>query len=375
MLNIKPLFLLLPVLFLLQSSTENIYDIDKSWLPARVKTRSILALKDSTIETEAGGRRSVDVLYTGCGGLVIGHQGEAFMTDPYYTAHNYAEAFSFIRADEDNETKVLKKISSFINPHRIAAVFVSHSHYDHLEDLPGLLFNKQLASRVQIHGSPSTTAAVQNFTVGHQFTNSDKFQYRHRLPLQEGTFIQVTPHIRVMPIESSHAPHFYGVKVMDGPTKEKHFRDFDEPFEFTTALNWREGSSYSYLVHLVSDAPKDTFRLFIQTSASNAPFGFPPPEELTAGRKVDLAIICLASYKYVNHYPERLLDTLRPKKTIIVHWEDFFNDMYVHEPKVVGLSPEIPFMQKLESLPWVGKGNLKKHFVMPKPLVKLKVRY
>lgn len=338
----------------------------------------MLAKEDQVITLNAAPSHSLKLLYTGCGGLVIGNENDRIITDPYYTGHPLSQVlFGSIQIEPSNTQCVLDSIREKIgDPKKISHVLVSHSHYDHLEDLPWLLEQTKLSDTVKVIGSPSATCTVGQFSNNARFINADDYMHRQS-PGQEnsGTWIPVSETMRVMPIEARHAPHLLCFRLMTGNTHCRNFSSRNSAADKTKPLQWREGGTYSFLLDIMDKNKRDTLRVFIQTSSCNPPFGFPPCAELRK-KNVDVAVLCVASYAWVNHYPEAILSLLKPKQTILVHWEDFFTDMYRQDPHGVSGTPLKPFMKRLRRhYHAANNDSLRKHLVMPEPLRMLEIRY
>lgn len=341
--------------------------------------KDLLVKHETSIQLNTTFNKNVKVLYTGCGGLVISNGTSAVMTDPYYTGHNALHSpFGKIKIDTTKTDTVFKTISEkLLDPKLIKTVLVTHSHYDHLEDLPYLLSRNKLADSVKVIGSESTLFSIHNFLKSPAtFTNADKHLYSQKPNGQEKlNWINLPGNMRVLPIESQHAPHLYCIKLMRGSTKNKKFEKRTDPKSKTKALQWKEGSTYSFLLDIFDVKKKDTLRIFIQTSACNPPYGFPPVAEI-GKKKVDLAILCVASYAYVDNYPEALLSLIRPQKTILIHWDDFFTEMYSAKTKSVAGTNMLSFMKRLRKHYHVKDNKaLDSFFVMPVPLTVLEVKY
>jgi hypothetical protein len=321
------------------------------------------------------------LLYTGCGGMLISYDNEAILTDPYYTGHSLLNVrFNGIKIDTANTFKVLNAARrAGVDPKNIATVLIAHSHYDHLQDLPYLLDNDLLNERVTVVGDTSTYCTISRFMKPEQrFINTASIG---PLPKSKAPrWIKASTHMRVMMIEADHAPHIgigKNFTLMQGSTCENgKLKNFDDPLEKTPAFGWREGHVYSWLIDVLDDYGNIELRMFMQSSSCNAPLGFPPVEVL-AEHKVDIAIIGVASAQNVDHYPQALLGNLKPQKVILIHWEDFFRDLYDDEAKTVRLTCFNKFFKGLEQQYECSsiEDLARRGFMMPKPLTLIEVKY
>jgi hypothetical protein len=106
------------------------------------------------------------------------------------------------------------------------------------------------------------------------------------------------------------------------------------------------------------------FRFFIQTSGSHFPLG-KPPEDLLKDRAVDVAFLCAASANFVKPYPVDILNTLKPKRTVFIHWEDFFREPLDFDgARFVRLTNFRKFNRRLKRN---GYELNKENYVMPRP--------
>jgi hypothetical protein len=205
-------------------------------------------------------------------------------------------------------------------------MLVSHTHYDHVMDLPTLLHDHYFQNLEVIYGNRYLPKMLTNFQKEgprmDSLTRSVVYD-----PAQSGDnemkWIDVTPHIRFLAIRSDHAPHTRHKLFMSKPLKPGYFeKNLTWPGDKVGAFKWTVGDSYSFLVDFIQ---RDTLRVFIQTSASQHPAGLPPQAELKK-KAVDLAIMCYASAPNVDDYPSKWIDWMQPKKLMLIHWEDFFRE-------------------------------------------------
>lgn len=154
---------------------------------------------------------------------------------------------------------------------------------------------------------------------------------------------------------------------MDKPLDAEYF---DERLIYsnskTKAFKWSTGETYSFLVDFIET---DTLRVFIQTSASQHPFGCPPSDEIKK-KKVDVAVLCYASALNVENYPNAVINFLKPEKLVFVHWEDFFRTPEsFHDQRLVRRTNPKKVREQIDKL---GKTN---DFMMPKPGTRIKIKY
>ena len=125
--------------------------------------------------------------------------------------------------------------------------------------------------------------------------------------------------IRFMAIESEHAPHFAGIKFLPEGHYNKDLKRLPR-----TVFGWVEGQTYAYLIDFLDEQGSIAFRVQYQDAASTPPLGFAPELPANEQKRVDLAILCVASFTQVNNYPEGIIKEIQPKNIILGHWEDFF---------------------------------------------------
>jgi hypothetical protein len=179
-------------------------------------------------------------------------------------------------------------------------------------------------------------------------------------------WINVTPSIRFLAIESNHAPQTGHKLRFNKPLDVDYFKEnLVWPDAKLKASKWTAGTTYSFLVDFIQG---DTLRMFIQTSASQYPFGRPPKEELQK-KKVDVAVLCYASILNVKDYPKAIVDDLTPSKLVIVHWEDFFKEPRADDDvKLVRKTNPKKARRRFDELK-----KKKDFFVMPKPGTRIQI--
>jgi hypothetical protein len=268
----------------------------------------------------------IQALYLGCGHLVIQYKNEVVVFDPFFSTSGLL--VGSVKTDQDAFNKYKNLLAEHhLNLKNTKSVWLAHTHYDHLMDLPKLMQEEIIPKAAPIYGSNFGDSILTNFLndrTYHSLLRNETFEPgRPAIP----AFILASPSIRIMPIQSNHAAHFkllgIPIHMMKGNLKKGYFkRRFKDDDGTTKRKRWKEGCTYSFLVDFM-EGNEIKYRLFIQTSASQYPLG-KPPESLIKERGVDVAFLCVASFNKVRDYPIKILTDLQPKKIAWIHWEDFF---------------------------------------------------
>jgi len=273
-----------------------------------------------------GDDRSVHIAYLGTGGYLIREGERAILTAPFFSHPSMLKvALGKINADHERIDRALYDMKPDLAP--VPAILVGHAHYDHLMDIPYIAEKYTpdavvYGSRTMFHTLAPTLCECRRVAV-NPYAATVKGGGRWIVPRKE-------PTIRFMPLVSEHAPHFLGLKFFTGDYKE------DLTALPTRAYGWKEGQTFAYLIDFLADDGKTVmFRIHFQDSASNPEFGFPPPfENPLDKRRVDLAILCVASFKEVHDYPKAILKALKPRHVLLGHWENFFRPLPAEKDKL-----------------------------------------
>ncbi len=317
------------------------------------------------------GKHKVNIVYLGCGNLVLEQNGEAILTDPFLSNQKLLKLLGRIKSHPIKYNTWKTNFEYFLSPAVVNTGLVSHTHYDHMMDLPMMLEDRYFLNLKAVYGNAYFPKMMKHFAnEGTSMVDlKDSQVFNPTVPSDQSfDWIEVSKRIRFLPILSSHAPHTKKKLYMDKPLDEDHF---DENLIYsnskTKALKWTTGDTYSFLIDFVDT---DTLRVFVQTSASLYPDGFPPQSELDK-KNVDLAIICYASGMNVKDYPKALVNHIQPKKLMLVHWEDFFRTpKSFNDQRLVRRTNPRKFRKRIDEL---GKAN--DYFIMPKPGTKVVVNY
>ena len=282
----------------------------------------------------------------GVGGFLLEHGTDAVLTTPLFTRPSMIAASTGIPVSSDRAlVEARLPASSLAN---VRAVLSGHAHYDHLLDVPAVmslapqatLYANVSARNLLAAFAPDRTAKcagepAQPFPIARSrvvavddpgastvdYTNCPE-KRPAGAPL-EGKWVRVPgSHVRVLAVCSDHPPQIGPVHYGDGDVEE-------EACTPPTNMNeWKEGHTVAYLVDFLdakTDAP--VYRVFYQDAPADAPVGHVPPAFL-AGKRVDLALMCVGTYDHVDDAsPAKALAALLPRYALGGHWEDFFGEL------------------------------------------------
>lgn len=344
----------------------------KSTLNAGIDS-SLLRRHDFSIDFAASGSDQLRITYLGSGGYYIGSGKGAILIDPFFSHHSFLSLpFRKIATRPLDVEFGLSPVLSNLKV-RTAGVFVSHSHFDHLMDVP-YVFNHFLdATRqsLKIYGSESMVKTISTVVGPGHLRNIEPLIADANSPGQwiylDGT------NLRVLPIKSHHAPHFKRlISLSFYKGKGESIKGYDSDTDKTRPGNWKLGQPLAYLVD-VMEGSAVKFRVYIQSSSANFSDGQIPSEVLNQA-PTDLAILGAASFSNVDDYPQGLIKTLQPDKIIIGHWEDFFNPYQDSPERTVRFTNIRKFLLKLNQFyPWKVEGE--ERFFMPEPGVSMEINY
>lgn len=260
----------------------------------------------------------VQVRYLASGGFLIRRGEHSILTAPFFSNPSLKRLmFWRIKPNPEQIDRFLAPIQESLID--VETIIIGHAHYDHLMDVSHVV--KNYVHKARVYGSKTATSILAAELPADQLVSVNADAGTSAKPGR--WYHSRTSRVRFMAIESEHAPHFMGFKLYKGK--------YDNPLDKlpTRANSWREGQTFAYLIDFMSDDGSTVkFRIHYQDATSNPPYGFPPPfTHPEEHRRIDLAIVCVAGYEQVEHYPEAIIRELNPRYVILSHWENFFGHL------------------------------------------------
>ncbi|HSG47829.1 MAG TPA: hypothetical protein VLA43_08470, partial [Longimicrobiales bacterium] len=262
------------------------------------------------VDRAPAGADAVQMTYLGVGGWIFRRGGDQVVAAPLFTNPSFLRTgLAGIRSD----TAAVNRNMAPYDVSGAVAILVGHAHYDHLLDVPHVA--RRQAPRAVILGSRTVKNTLGTWSgVADRVVLVDSLAGDQDHP---GTWVVLSPRLRVLPLRSHHAPHFDGYTLYKGTT--------DRPLteEPRWATEWLDGPSYAFLVDFLDPDGTVAFRIYYQDAVAAAPRGF-APDALVAERGVDVAVLVPATFDQVDWHPEAFVENLRPRWVLLGHWENFF---------------------------------------------------
>lgn len=272
----------------------------------------------------------VSINYLRAGGLLFRWQGEALMTAPFFS--NYPLASLIGRRVVPDPLAIRLGLSDpWLGLTTVKAIFVGHSHYDHIGDLLPLVRDHARQSQIFVNQSGA-----------HMLAPYGELTRRVRVLEsleKKQAWISITRLVRVLPIVSEHAPNAkLGLLPIHWAPGQVQ-RPWTRPWEYHYLHEQREGTTFAFLIDFLD--PKDTkrvaLRVHYQDAASRPPRGYLPASLFGPGRderEVDLAVLCMPGRETLpldlELYPTGLLKNTRAHHALVIHYEDFFRPIHSH---------------------------------------------
>lgn len=326
---------------------------------------SLIRNQDFAINFNAQPSDSITLKYLGFGGYYFSKGKAAFLIDPFFSPLGvFPLNLEKIATQTENVERGLQDIKSDIYTN-VDAIFITHSHYDHLMDAP-YVFNHYLdttRTTTKIYGSSSTKALITPVVNSAHVVDIER-KSGSIDSKGEWTYLNGGS-IRVMPIITEHAPQFNKlVSICLYWGQGVPIKTYETDVSQTRVTDWKVGETYAYLIDFMEEE-EINFRIYLLSSSSAPPLGY-VHEEVLKEHKVNLAILGAASFNNVDNYPQGIIKHLQPEKLLLTHWEDLFKP-YLHEPprlmRASNFKKLIPEIN--EVYPW--EKNQQQQFFMPVP--------
>jgi len=255
------------------------------------------------------------VRYLGAGGLYVEWDGQAVLFSPFFSNPSLARVLGGPwRPDLPAIEEGLRDLPL----QRVRAIFVGHAHYDHFAEIPWVAPRTARDAPIYVNRSGTRMLAAYPELAARAVSLEDLPGGWAQLASPDGQ--RLPWRFRALP--SAHAPHVDHYLWARGEVAQA----WREPWTARPLRDFVAGQVFAFVLDLVApESGRVRFRLYFGDAAAPAGRGYPPPEvDGGDGHPFDLAVLCVPNYHLVAGYPEGILERLRPRHVVAVHYEDFF---------------------------------------------------
>ena len=239
------------------------------------------------------GRAEVNIKWFGTSNIIIADETNAIAFDPFFTRPNLLQLLS--KSHIPSRQAFVDEVLAKGKVKQIEAIFVSHSHYDHVLDLATL--GSRFGSQLIVDANARSYA----LSLGY-----DKVNIIQQKAFEQHQFGQ----FKVTVLPSQHAPHLSCKVFLNGKS--------ESPFpQKPNVLDFRALESYAYLI----EHPHNTV-FFSPSSLGDLGEMFPD-----AFPSVDIVIVSIASRMSTDHLLNSLVLPLQPKFIVPVHHDNMFRSL------------------------------------------------
>ncbi len=250
-------------------------------------TMKIILLFLITISSLA---QDLKIKWLGTTNIIISDEQTTIVFDPFVSRPSLFQVASFQNLQPSKEVfnKWYKK-EDLVNT---KAIFISHTHYDHILDLP--ILQKKTGSKV--YGSTSLLNAAKGLKIKKELV----FDLSKSREIKIGKF-------KIIPFKGVHPSHFMGLTLASGDIS----RNFKSEASF---LSYKMGQNYNfYIIH-----PKGSI-LFHPSAIVSSAHNYDV--------EVDLLIQGIAKRESTKSLIDKIFTPSKAKLIIPVHQDDFFEPL------------------------------------------------
>lgn len=263
---------------------------------------------------EPGGDEAL-IRYLGAGGLYLEWRGASLLTGPFFSHRGHLRV-QFGRLHTDAEA--VRQGLDGMRLGDVRAILVGHSHYDHLADVP--VVARDYSPHARIYVNASGTNALKTFpALEGRVVSLEGPEGKDWIRILDDDGRPLP--IRFRAVESEHAPQLWRYRWGAGEIEEAWEGEWGS--RRTRALHG--GKTFAFVIDLLDTDPAETvlFRIYYQDSAAPEGVGH-PSFETSDSHPYDLAVLCMASFRFVKNHPESILGRLQARHVLVTHYEDFF---------------------------------------------------
>jgi len=308
--------------------------------PIPVRHGNVINISKESINKVEG---NLAIHWFGTSNYLISLGNNSIMTDPFVSHQKLLSVISGSSIRSNNEY-----IKNYYKDVDVPdAIFIGHSHYDHLMDtVPYLDSKKDDKNRcnVPIYGSLTTKYILHGYPrdcncENRNYQEDENWSLNFKKVIRMADWKKIervqcnnknnnyNPKIQYKAYVADHAPH-----VRLGPSDIKLFQGhIYEPLKVppNNAYDYKEGYTYFYMFNIINDNDTDvSYKIGLAGAATDIEdYDLKRLGACNSENKdncLDVLILCVSGWKYKKEYPKGLIDKLKPRYIILSHFDNIF---------------------------------------------------
>lgn len=282
----------------------------------------------------AGTDDGAKIQYLGTAGLLLEVDGEAILTDPYFS-NSPLSALILLRDLEPDMSAIDRFLPDLGN---VRGLLIGHGHYDHLMDVPAVV--PKLPDSTRVIGSKTSLNQIASRLPAYRRIEAKTAATSDKSSLP---WIELTAQLRVLPIRSGHSRHIAGFTFANA--------EVPEPLAALPAdvLDWQGGTALNYVIEWHQNG-RVYFRVLFCSSAAEAPLGIPPASYLKTSKAFDVIFLPVAKFQSVKGFPDALLGQVNARHLVLIHWEAFWKPYVPGREQAISESEVAQMRARLSAL-------------------------
>lgn len=265
----------------------------------KLHSLSVAPVERPLAKSDEDYERTLQIHWFGASCYVIRLGDSAILVDPYLSYQTIGQVlFSHITSDP---SKVREAFGQLPIPR---AIFLSHMHFDHALDIAAA-HRQRGWQNVRIYGSYTAYNILRGY--GSDVANS------WQETQDDGTWHEcgAGTHVRYQAFRADHAPQLPGIRLYTGQVS------IPRTSVPVRAVDFKCGDIFAYLFELRNWRTR--YRIYMTAAPTSPPLALPSVPVGT----IDVAIFCVADWRFARNYPDGCIARLHPRQVIASHFDDF----------------------------------------------------
>jgi hypothetical protein len=280
--------------------------------------------------------------------------GVSILTDPFVSYKSLYDVLAVSRSYNHMRSNKYLVVTNYRTIQQVPkAIFIGHSHYDHMMDTVAALTLLEGWRGVPVYGSGTTRNILHGYPkceppIPNELCEKNtvlRWSENWRSAEMNDDWEDINPGLSYWSFEGTHASHILGYTFWDDTEAE----ELNSPPTITR--DFQQGTAYIHFFKFkLPPGHKDkSFTVGLASAASKVPNNLMRHKGLLEG--LDILILCVPGWDKIEGevYPKNLLEILKPRIILLSHYDDFFEPDRNEDPKELVLTVKLnDFLNNLQ---------------------------